>query len=192
MFVRNVKVFDFELEDGHVDYKDALVYARTTNIMPFKDYVMMDVDAMRSYNLTDISESDKKNYVLAYPEYFWFDEDEFTEGLKFFESMIFFEREEIEAEFPYVLNDSNKYDEIYLFRGKDTAGFLDHEIKPTVDLSRVTDRNVFTVLGYVVQALENDGNKDAADELTGEIMNGSKSYNEAINKMKKHVNFRGL
>ena len=192
MFVRNVKVCDFELEDGHVDYKDALFYAKTTNIMPVKDYVMMDVDAMHAHGLTEIIESDKKNYVLAYPEYFWFDEDEFSEGLKFFESMIFFEREEIESEFQYVLDDSNKYDEIYLFRGKDTAGFLDEQLKPTVDLSRVADRNVFTVLGYVVQALENDGKRDVADELTGEIMNGAKSYNEAINKMKQHVNFRGL
>ena len=192
MYLRNVKVCDFELEDGHEDYKDALVYAKTTNIMPVKEYLMMDYGAMEVNGFSRIIDSDKRKEILAYPEYFWFDEDEFPDGLKFFESMFFFEREQVESEFIYELDSLDQYDEIYLFRGQDSAGFLDHQLKPTVDLSRVSDRNVFTILGYVVQALENDGNRDVADELTDEIMSGAKSYNEAINKMKQHVNFKGL
>lgn len=192
MFLRNLKVADFELEDGHEDYKSTLSYFNRTNIMPYKEYIMVDADALRLYGLDEMIEDDKRKFIMMYPEYFWYNEDEFPD-IRFFEKCFMFLREEIESKgLLDVLTEADKLFEVIVFRGQDSAGFLDYQTKPTVDLSRITDRNVFTVLGYVVEALEKDNKRDVADELTGEIMNGSKSYNEAINKMKKYVNFKGL
>jgi hypothetical protein len=56
--------------------------------------------------------------------------------------------------------------------------------KPKIKLSG-ENGNIFNLLGIAINALENAGQKEQAEELTGKVMN-VKSYHEALNCIREY------